>query len=186
VARRLLVTSVTYSRPGLVLVRGVATDGGVPEFVTVGTESGAIPPAAAEPPAPIRVELLDMPLMIDAHDASAASFYVAACPLGAGRFRGAALYEPTADGLDYTTAAIAPVPSVIGETLWDLHPAPTGHLDRGNVFDVQLDYGELQSLPEARVLAGTNVALVGDEVLQFRTAELVSVGRYRLSNILRG
>jgi len=158
----------------------------VPEFVTVGTDSGVIPPAAAEPPAPIRVELLDIPLMLDSHDASAASFYVAAWPLGPGRFRGAALFEPTADGLDYTTAAIAPVASVIGETLWDLYPGPTGRWDRGNVFEVQLDHGELQSLPEARVLAGANAALVGRKVLQFRTAELVAEGHYRLSNLLRG
>jgi len=150
VARRLLVTSVTYGQPGLVLVRGVTTDGGVPEFVTVGTESGLVPPAAAEPPGPIRVELLDTPLMIDAYALSAASFYVAACPLGPGRFRGAALFEPAADRLDYTTAAIAPVASVLGQTLWDLYPGPTGRGDLGNVFGVRLDRGELQGLPEAR------------------------------------
>lgn len=186
VTRRLLVTAVTYGRPGLVLVRGIATDGGVPEFVTVDTGSGAIPPSAPEPPAPIRVELLDMPLMLDAHDASDSSFYVAACPVGPGRFRGAVLYQPTADGLDYTVAAVASTPSVIGETLWDLHPGPVGRWDRGNVFELQLDHGTLETLPEERVLAGANAALVGNEVLQFCNAELVGEGRYRLSMLLRG
>jgi hypothetical protein len=186
VTRRLLVTAVTYGRPGLVLVRGIATDGGVPEFVTVDTGSGAIPPSAPEPPAPIRVELLDMPLMLDTHDASGPSFYVAACPVGPGRFRGAVLFQPTADELDYTVAAVASVPSVIGETLWDLYPGPVGRWDRGNVFEVQLDHGTLETLPEERVLAGANAALVGNEVLQFRNAELVGEGRYRLFTLLRG
>jgi hypothetical protein len=69
-----------------VLVRGVATDGGIPQFATVPTDSGTIPPLAPEPVAPIRAELLDMPLMIESHEASPASFYLAACPLGGGRF----------------------------------------------------------------------------------------------------
>lgn len=86
--RRWRATAVTFGRPGLVLVRGVATDGGIPEFATVPTDSGTIPPLAPEPVAPIRVELLDMPLMIESHEASAGSYYLAACPLGGGRFRG--------------------------------------------------------------------------------------------------
>jgi len=77
VTRRLLITSVTYGRPGLVLVRGIAADGGNPDFVTVGTGSGSIPPAAPEPVAPVKVELLDIPLLRDADDAAAACFYMA-------------------------------------------------------------------------------------------------------------
>ncbi len=54
------------------------------------------------------------------------------------------------------------------------------------MFEVQLDHGTLESLPEERVLAGANAALVGSEVLQFRNAALVGEGRYRLSILLRG
>lgn len=186
VVRRFRLTAVTYGRPGLVLVRGVATDGGNPDFYAPGTDSGALPPSVPEPVAPIRVELLDMPLMIDAHEASAASFYVAACPLGGGRFRGASLFQPTADGLDYTVAAVASVPSVIGTTVTPLGPGPAWRWDRQNSFEVQLDYGTLQSLSDDRVLAGANAALVGDEIVQFASAELIASGRYRLSRLLRG
>ncbi len=52
VYRRIRATSVTYGKPGLVLLRGIATDGGIPEFYTAPTGSGAIPPSAAEPVAP--------------------------------------------------------------------------------------------------------------------------------------
>jgi Putative phage tail protein len=183
---RLRLTSVTYGKPGLVLVRGVATDGGIPEFYVAPTGSGALPPSAAEPVAPIRVELLDMPIMIDQHDASAASFYVAVCPVGAGRFRGATLFMPTADGLDYVVAAVASLPSVMGATVTDLAPGPAWRWDRVNTVEVQLDYGSLQSLADERVLAGANAALIGDEIVQFASAELIGEGRYRFSRLLRG
>jgi hypothetical protein len=51
---------------------------------------------------------------------------------------------------------------------------------------VLLDFGSLQSLPDERVLAGANAALIGDEILQFAIAELVGPARYRLSRLLRG
>lgn len=183
--RRFRVTSVTYGKPGLVLVRGVAA-GGNPEFFAAGTGSGALPPSVPEPVAPVRVALLDMPLMIEAHEAAAASFYMAACPVGGGRFRGASLFQPTADGLDYTVATVASVPSIMGTTVTALAPGPVWRWDRRNVFEVQLDYGTLQSLSDDRVLAGANAALVGDEIVQFGSAELIASGRYRLSRLLRG
>ena len=186
VYRRIRATSVTYGKPGLVLLRGIATDGGIPEFYTAPTGSGAIPPSAAEPVAPVRVELLDMPIMVDAHEASSASFYMASCPVGVGRFRGTSLFQPTADGLDYVVASIAGLPSVMGETVTALGVGPAWRWDRVNSVTVQLDYGSLQSLADERVLAGANAALIGDEVIQFAQAELIGEGRYRLSRLLRG
>jgi GTA TIM-barrel-like domain/Putative phage tail protein len=82
--RRFRVSSVTYGKPGLVLIRGIAGDGGMPEFVTAPTGAGTIPPIAPEPVAPIRVELLDIPLLGEGQGSSASSFYFAACPLGGG------------------------------------------------------------------------------------------------------
>ncbi|ALK08994.1 baseplate multidomain protein megatron [Blastochloris viridis] len=186
VLRRYRVTSITYGKPGLVLVRGQATDGGNPDYVTAPTGSGSMPPVAADPVPPVKIELLDMPIIIDAHDASAASFYMAACPIGGGRFRGASLFQPTADGLDYTTAAVATLASTMGATVTVLPPGPVWTWDRGNSVEVQLDDGTLQSLPDERILAGANAALIGDEVIQFATAELIAASRYRLSRLLRG
>jgi len=184
--RRVRLTAVTFGKPGLVLLRGVANDGGIPEFYTAPTGSGVLPPSVPEPVAPIRVELLDMPIMIDSHDASAPSFYVAACQMGTGRFRGATLFQPTADALDYVVAAVAGLPSIMGETVTDLAAGPSWRWDRVNSVEVQLDFGSLQSLADERVLAGGNAALIDDEVVQFATAELIAEGRYRLSRLLRG
>jgi hypothetical protein len=44
----------------------------------------------------------------------------------------------------------------------------------------------LESRPELSVLAGANLALIGDEILQFSDATAVSPGRFRLSGLLRG
>lgn len=184
--RRISLTAVTYGKPGLVLLRGVATDGGIPEFYTAPTGSGVLPPSVPEPVAPVRVDLLDMPIMVDSHDAFAPSFYVAACPVGTGRFRGATLFQPTADALDYVVAAIAGLPSIMGETVTELAAGPAWRWDRVNTVEVQLEFGALQSLADERFLAGGNAALVGDEVIQFATAELIAEGRYRLSRLLRG
>ena len=44
----------------------------------------------------------------------------------------------------------------------------------------------LQSVTELAVLNGANAALIGDEIIQFKTATLLSPGQYRLSGLLRG
>jgi hypothetical protein len=51
---------------------------------------------------------------------------------------------------------------------------------------VQLAFGELESLPDSRILDGANGALIGGEIVQFANATLIGPGRYRLSRLLRG
>lgn len=186
VVRRFRVTSVTYGKPGLVLVRGVATDGDMPQFVTVPTGSGGLQPNVPDTAAPSRVELMDLPLLIEGDAGEAQSFYMAACSLGGAPFRGVSLFRPTADGLDYTVSGLADVGSVIGDTVTALPPGPAHQWDNGNAVEVQLAFGSLESLPDARVLDGANGAAVNGEIIQFANAVLIGPGRYRLSRLLRG
>ncbi len=66
-----------------------------------------------------------------------------------------------------------------------------GDFSGGNIFDelnivrVRVD-GTLSSATWDEVLAGSNVCLIGDEILQFRAATLISTGIYDLSGLLRG
>jgi hypothetical protein len=46
--------------------------------------------------------------------------------------------------------------------------------------------GELFNADDAAVLNGANTALLGNEVIQFKTALFISPGLYRLSGLLRG
>jgi hypothetical protein len=82
-------------------------------------------------------------------------------------------------------------PAIIGVLLDDL-PAGTPWLwDCGSSVRVRLSSGQLASVEREDVLAGSNMAVVGDqpgsrEVLQFQFAQLVADKTYRLSNLLRG
>ena len=60
--------------------------------------------------------------------------------------------------------------------------------DRQNTIVVQLahDEMELQDAEPSQLLAGANLALIGDELLQFGTATPLGGGRWRLGELLRG
>ena len=101
-----------------------------------------------------------------------------------------AIYSATQDS-GYTLTAEALRPTVLGETLEVLEPAVSGIWMRSSLL-VKIEYGILQSGVELDVLSGKNSAALrlGPtdqwEVLQFRRAELVSNGVYRLHDLLRG
>lgn len=97
--------------------------------------------------------------------------------------------SPGSDG--FRLATTIPAPVVIGTTLAPLQPGPEGRLDRGTLLTVQCASGSLQSVSDAALLDGANVAAVQGangtwEVIQFQSAELVGDRTYVLSGLLRG
>jgi hypothetical protein len=58
--------------------------------------------------------------------------------------------------------------------------------DHGVTVDVQLIEGELASDSQMNVLNGANLAVIGKEIVQFKTATLLGPKKYRLSGMLRG
>jgi hypothetical protein len=58
--------------------------------------------------------------------------------------------------------------------------------DEAGTVDVKLVEGTLSSVTRDQVLDGSNVALLGDEIIQFRTATQLAAQRYRLTGLLRG
>ena len=66
-----------------------------------------------------------------------------------------------------------------------------GNFTEGNTFDsynsVTVTMSEeLENATQEQVLNGANLALLGNEIIQFMNAELVGVRTYRLSGLLRG
>lgn len=90
-------------------------------------------------------------------------------------------------------ASYAAVASIVGATTMGsatsrLEAGNCDRWDRRSTVDVAL-IGEamwLDSLPEVSVLAGGNLALVGDEIIQFASAVALGDNRFRLSDLLRG
>lgn len=79
------------------------------------------------------------------------------------------------------------LPAVMGAVIDVLPVMQAQRWDRVSTLDVVLlGEGMLDNATQADVLAGANAALVGNEIIQFTTAEALDEGKYRLSGFLRG
>jgi len=82
--------------------------------------------------------------------------------------------------------------AVVGTTLSPLTAAGPGRFDNGPALEVRLTSGALESVTQAGLLAGGNLAAIGDgtaggwELFQFAEALLVGPNTYHLSLRLRG
>lgn len=145
------------------------------------------PTAARNTPVPVVAEFLDLPLLRG--DETPHAPYVA---FGARPWPGPVALQSSVDDSNYILDRIEEQPATMGLTLNDLGPAAAGVWDRGEALLVQLVQGSLSFRSQADVLAGANLAAVGDgspngwEVIQFAEAELVGDRTYALRQRLRG
>lgn len=133
---------------------------------------------------PTLLRLLDLPPLRDADDTL--HWYVAASGLDA-NWPGAVLYRSTERsgpydqaGSVFTTSTLGAAEGVLGNYLGG------NTVDELNRVDVTLTTGTLASVTLLEMLNGANAAVLGNEIIQFRTATLVSGTRYTLSGLLRG
>lgn len=97
--------------------------------------------------------------------------------------------SPVASGFEFRTQAVSN--AVLGELTVPLAGASSGRLDHANAIELTVPNGEFESVTEAALLGGRNLIAIGAanggwEVVQFRDAEEVSAGRWRLTGLLRG
>ena len=76
-------------------------------------------------------------------------------------------------------------PSVMGTCITPLADLHEFLLDRKSKLIVNIISGELTSATEDEFDCGKNIALLGDEIIQFRYAKLVASNQYELSHIVR-
>jgi hypothetical protein len=78
--------------------------------------------------------------------------------------------------------------AVLGEALTMLGDGQPFLTDLANSLDVQLANPDhwLQSRDDEALAMGANLAMVGDEMIQFGQAEALAPGKFRLSRLLRG
>lgn len=128
-----------------------------------------------------KLYMLDLPLLRAEDDQ--AGCYVAMS--GIAGWPGGSLWRAS-DGVNFSNIGNFPVAATAGIALEILASASPHYIDRANSVLVQLLQGTLASCTEDDLLNGANIALLGDELIQFQTATLLGPGLYRLSKLLRG
>lgn len=130
-------------------------------------------------------ELLDIPIMRDADND--AGFYTAADGYSSG-WNGGALVKSADGGATYSVLETFPSPgAVLGTATTVLGNFTGGNtFDETNIVTVIVDSGTLASVTTLNVLNGSNYAVLGNEIIQYRTATLTAANTYILSGLLRG
>jgi hypothetical protein len=128
--------------------------------------------------------LLDIPLYNEADDSP--SFFMAVSKQRDDTsWQYATVYE-SLDNDVFTPKTVITKEAITGKATTVLSgSAPTAYLDEKNTVTVTLNDGTLASTTDALLLRGANVALLGDELLQFGVATLVGTNTYQLSRLLR-
>lgn len=177
------VTASKLVRNGVQELAAVAEDASSYDFYNP-AGSGA---PAIQPPTTVsatRLELLDLPAFpTDAITDAYLRYGVVG--LG-GEWTGSAVYRSDDGGANYALMQSLTAQATIGAALTVLPAGTVYTWDIASTVDVLLTFGELQSVTDIAVLNGSNVCVIGDEVIQFQTATLIGENQYRLSRLLRG
>lgn len=167
---------------GLIEWEGASEDAAIYSQNGVASAVSNYPAQTIIDPGVAVMQLLDIPILRD--EDNNAGFYAAYATSGTAA--GCSLYK-SSDGVAY-----ALVKQMTAETPMGYAGAPLASSTKGNVFDyaqtlrVTMIEGELASDTKLNVLNGANLAVYGDEIIQFLSATLVSPGVYDLTGLLRG
>ncbi len=163
------------------------------EVVRIASAAGSAPLSADPgrgydpgdaPNGPTVLHVLDLPALDGV--ATAPRLVLAAAGPSAGWRRADVIVSRDA-GHSYATLATIAGAATIGQAAGVLADGVTDRWDRVSTVEVELltDAMTLDSASEAAVLAGANLALLGDELIQFAKAEAIAARRFRLSTLLR-
>lgn len=135
--------------------------------------------------APTHLEVLDIPALRATDDN--AGVYLSGYASAAGAWPGAAILRSVNRDGPYLRAASLYTRATTGAAETVLAPYTGGNtFDEINTVTVRMLYGAPTSATEAAVLDGANVAVLGSEIIQWKTATSLGGDLYRLSGLLRG
>lgn len=139
-----------------------------------------------QPAGPTVLHVLDVP-PLPGEAPTAARLWIAASGASTG-WRRAGLEISLDDGASYRAIGTIEGGSVIGVATTRLETGSVDDWDRISAVDVELlaDRMWLEDRSETSVLAGANLALIGNELVGFTHAEALSARRFRLSGLWRG
>lgn len=184
--QRIRIESLVRARP-LLEVEAVMEDGSIYSRVWGGVDRSQGPRQTA--PSALTdttLVLLDLPPLRDQDD----DLIIYVAMAGAVRdmtWPGAVLYRSTDGGSSYYVVLSTPAAATIGIAVSALGDWTGGNRwDEHSAVDVLLSSGTFSSGTDLAVLNGANAVAIGEEIVQFRTAELVGENTWRLSRLLRG
>ena len=135
--------------------------------------------------------LLDIPKLPNTEEGN--YIYAAAYGINHDTWKGARLYMSDNDGVSYKRVTDILYPATIGYSTTVLNPTENMHIvNDTEVLDIILISGnELSSIDNLDLINYQNLALLGNEIIQFQNVEKIHVSetnviQYRLTNILRG
>ncbi len=188
------INSVSYQLSGILKCEGVVESlEGLSEYSSYtdwrsdseGVSGGWTTSESPAIPTPVTGYWMDIPLLRDTHEEG--GVYVATGTTGA--FRGGFIYTSVDDGVTWQFAARAER-AITGVTNTVLGaPVRPSIVDWGKTVRVTLTNpsDELYSISNATAVQRTNnAALIGDEIVIFEQATLVSPGVYDLTGLHRG
>ncbi|WP_341205153.1 glycoside hydrolase/phage tail family protein [uncultured Sulfitobacter sp.] len=138
-------------------------------------------------PVPVNALFLDLPLLRG--DEVPHAPHIAA---SARQWPGNVAVYASGGETNFRLNTLMPLRATMGVTQNDMAHARPGVVDRGQALQVTLTSGVLESVDEADLLGGANLAAIGDgsadrwEVFQFARAELIAPQTYLLRDRLRG
>lgn len=181
---RMRITKKDDAKPGIIKLECVAEDSAIYTQSGLGAGGSNIPTQVVTIPVQTLGMLLDIPLLRDNDDN--AGIYFAACGYRSG-WNGCALFKSNDGGATYSQVTSTNDEASIGYATTAIGDFYSGNIfDESNTVTVQMVTGTLSSASELLVLNGENYAVLGNEIIQFKNAELVSAGVYTLSGLLRG
>lgn len=135
-----------------------------------------------------RLALVDLPFAVDAAMQVSDHPRLYAAAAGDIGWRQAQLFAVGADGVTSDPIGQVSAPAKIGTAPEPLGPSGPHIIDRNNVLLVQMHNSNmrLNDADHGQLLAGQNIAAIGQEIVQFGSAIPIGDDRYILSYLLRG
>jgi hypothetical protein len=130
-----------------------------------------------------KIIILDLPILTDdvAHEGC---IYLAASADFHG-WRGADVYYSVGEVYEHLTSVSNL--TTMGKTVNALTAAISCCvLDEHSELEVIMQHGEIENISTTQLMQGKNLALIGEELVQFRSAKMIAHNHYILSGFLRG
>jgi Putative phage tail protein len=157
-----------------------------PTSAATAGDGGRVLDHTDQPPGPTSLAVLDLP-PVGGDLPDRPRLWLAGAGAGNG-WRRAAIAISLDGGSSYESLGILPAPVAMGRAVSRLATGNGSGWDRIGSVDVELiaDAMWLESRSPDAVLAGANLAMLGDELIQFADVVPLGARRFRLSGLLRG